>query len=100
MNATYTKPELNRILAIGIADAVLLVVLMYFAFVNRSDNAVHVLGPLHGIGFLTLLVLFARGASEGKWEWWFPLGVMVTGGPLGSIIGDVILRRRLDAQAS
>ena len=89
------KKLLNRVLAVGIADALLLVVLIYFAWIDRSDNAVHILGPIHGFGFIILLGLTANGALQNFWGWWFPALVVVTGGPLGSIVGDVILRRRL-----
>jgi hypothetical protein len=86
---------LNTVLAVGLADALLLVVLVYFAFVNRSDSAVHILGPIHGLGFLALLFLTANGALQRLWGWWFPAIVVVTGGPIGSIIGDFILRPKL-----
>jgi integral membrane protein len=89
------RKALNRVLAVGIADALLLVVLMYFAFVDRSDAAVSILGPIHGIGFLILLFLTAQGAGEKRWGWWFPALVFVTGGPLGTIVGDLVLRRKL-----
>jgi|RhiMethySRZTD1v2_1073278.scaffolds.fasta_scaffold762357_2 integral membrane protein len=89
------RRALNLVLAIGIADALLLVVLMYFAFVDRSDAAVSVLGPVHGIGFLILLYLTVTGAANKRWGWWFPGIVLITGGPLGSIIGDLVLRRRV-----
>jgi hypothetical protein len=85
---------LNRVLAVGLADAALLVVLVYFAFIDRSDNAVHVLGPIHGLGFLALLALAAHGAMQSFWGWWFPAVVLITGGPVGSIAGDVVLRRQ------
>jgi hypothetical protein len=91
---------LNAVLAVGIADAVLLLILVFFAFVSRSDSAVHVLGPLHGIGFLILVGMTAKGAVERRWGWWFPAIVVVTAGPVGSIAGDVILRRRDDAAAA
>jgi hypothetical protein len=93
------KKLLNTVLAVGLADALLLVVLVYFAFVNRSDNAVHVLGPIHGLGFLALLGLTANGALQRLWGWWFPAIVVVTGGPVGSIVGDVILRKRIGTRA-
>jgi hypothetical protein len=91
--APDAKKLLNTVLAVGLADAVLLVVLVYFAFIDRSDAAVHVLGPLHGIGFLALLALAANGVFHKLWGWWFPALVLVTGGPVGSIVGDLILRR-------
>jgi len=88
------RRHLNIVLAIGIADAVLLVILLYFAFVDRNDSAVSVLGPIHGIGFVILLALTVRGAANRLWGWWFPLIVFVTGGPIGTIVGDLILRRQ------
>ena len=88
---------LNLVLAVGIADALLLVVLLYVAFVDRSDSAVSTIGPIHGFGFLGLLGLTGYGARNGYWGWWYPGIVLVTGGPLGSIVGDLVLRRRLDA---
>jgi hypothetical protein len=87
------RRQLNITLAVGLADAALLVVLVYFAFIDRSDTAVHILGPIHGFGFLALLLLTGNGALQKLWGWWFPALVVVTGGPLGSIIGDVVLRR-------
>jgi hypothetical protein len=93
---TIDKKLLNTVLAVGIADGLLLVVLLYFAFVDRSDSAVSILGPIHGIGFLILLFLTVRGAGEKQWGWWFPAVVVVTGGPVGSIAGDLVLRRRVE----
>jgi hypothetical protein len=90
------RRKLNITLAVGLADGLLLVVLVYFAFINRSDTAVHILGPIHGLGFLALLLLTGNGALQKLWGWWFPALVIVTGGPIGSIIGDIALRRGLD----
>jgi integral membrane protein len=89
-----SRKRLNAVLAVGIADALLLLVLLYVAFVDRSDAAVGVIGPIHGVGYVILLLMTANGASRGEWGWWFPAIVLVTGGPLGTIVGDVILRRR------
>lgn len=89
------RRALNTVLAVGIADALLLVVLLYFAFVDRSDSAVSVLGPIHGAGYVILLYLTVTGAAAKRWGWWFPAIVLVTAGPLGSIVGDVKLRRQL-----
>jgi hypothetical protein len=89
------RRQLNITLAVGLADALLLVVLVYFAFINRSDTAVHILGPIHGLGFIALLLLTGNGALQKLWGWWFPALVVVTGGPIGSIIGDLVIRRGL-----
>jgi hypothetical protein len=95
-----SRRRLNVVLAVGLADALLLVVLVYFAFVDRSDSAVHVLGPLHGVGYLVLLALTAAGARDRQWGWWFPALVLVTGGPLGSLAGELVLRKRVHAPPS
>ena len=91
-----TRRQLNLILVIGIADFLLLVVLLWASFTDREE-AVSVLGPIHGVGFLALLFLCARGAGERRWGWWFPAIVLVTGGPIGSLVGDYALRRKLPA---
>jgi integral membrane protein len=90
------KRRLNLIAVIAIVDAVLLVVLVW-ASLSDNEGAVHVLGPIHGVGFLVLLYLCITGAGEERWGWWFPLIVLLTGGPVGSLIGDWIVRRRLAA---
>jgi hypothetical protein len=89
------RASLNIVLAVGIVDGLLLLVLLYFAFVNRNDEVVSVLGPIHGLGYVYLLYLTATGAMRGLWGWWFPAVVLVTGGPLGSLLGEVRLRREL-----
>ena len=84
---------LNISLAVGIADALLLVALLYVAVVDRNESAISVLGPIHGLGFVALLYLTGMGARDGHWGWWYPGIVLVTGGPLGTLIGDVKIRR-------
>jgi hypothetical protein len=91
---------LNTVLAVGVADFLLLLVLLYVAFIDRSDATVHVLGPIHGVGFLILLSLTLYGATQRFWAWWFPALVLVTGGPIGSLAGELVLRRRLPARAA
>ncbi|MBJ7329597.1 MAG: DUF3817 domain-containing protein [Solirubrobacteraceae bacterium] len=90
------RRPLNIALVVGIADALLLVVLVYFSrWGVDNESVVSLLGPIHGFGFLVLLYLTGKGAAEKLWTWWFPVAVLVTGGPLGTIVGDLILRRRL-----
>ena len=86
---------LDAILVVGLADFLLLLVLLYVAWIDRSDSAVSIIGPIHGIGFLALLWLTFRGAVEQFWGWWFPAIVLVTGGPVGSLVGELVLRRRV-----
>lgn len=90
-----SKRLLNIILVVGILDFLLLLVLFYVAFIDRNEEAISLLGPIHGVGFLALLGLTAKGSSDGRWGWWFPLVVLFTGGPIGSLIGEMRLRRRL-----
>ncbi len=77
---------------VALLDALLLVPLVVAA-VTGAEGVVSVLGPVHGLGFLVLLFLCARGAGEGLWGWWFPALVVVTLGPPGSLIGDLRIRR-------
>ena len=86
--------RLNIIATVAIADAVLLAVLLW-ASLSDHEGAVHVLGPIHGVGFLALVYMCARGFIDRQWGWWFPAIVVVTLGPPGSLIGDWVLRRRL-----
>ena len=90
------RARLNVIAVIAIADTVLLGFLLW-ASLSDNEGAVHLLGPIHGMGFVALLYLCIQGAGERLWGWWFPLAVLFTGGPLGSLVGDWIVRRRLAA---
>jgi Domain of unknown function (DUF3817) len=86
--------RLNFIRPIAIVDAALLVLLV-IAALNDNEGVVDWLGPIHGVGYLLLLFLCARGAAERLWGCWFPAIVVVTLGPPGSLIGDVKIRREL-----
>ncbi len=91
-----TLRRLNVIAVLAIADAVLLAVLLWASFGDR-EGLVHVLGPIHGVGFVVLIALCVRGAVEERWSWWFPAIVVITAGPPGSLVGDYILRNKLKA---
>ena len=94
VNESTVRRRLNVIRPIAIVDALLLVPLV-IAALNDNEGVVDWLGPLHGVGYLILLFLCARGATERLWGWWFPAIVVVTLGPPGSLIGDVKIRRDL-----
>jgi integral membrane protein len=100
LESPSSRRLLNIVLVVGVLDALLLVVLLYVAFVNRNEEAISVLGPIHGMGYVALLALTGKGAQERRWGWWFPLAVLVTGGPVGSLIGEMRLRRRLSVATS
>ena len=44
------------------------------------------------------MALCGIGSLENRWDWWFPALVVVTLGPPGSLIGDYVLRRKLQAE--
>jgi Kef-type K+ transport system membrane component KefB len=92
-SARVRQRALTLVLTVGIIDGILLLVLLYVAFVNRNEGAISVLGPIHGLGYVYLLYLTATGAMRRLWGWWFPALVLVTAGPLGTIIGEMKLRR-------
>ena len=96
VNAEDTKRRLNVILVLAVVDAVLLVPLLLHRF-NDLDVPTMPIGMTHGLLFIALVGLCAKGALDGLWGWWFPAITVVTGGPPGSIIGDLVLRRRLAA---
>jgi hypothetical protein len=89
-----TLKQLDLIRVVALADAFLLLPLVVAALTDQ-EGLVSVLGPIHGVGFLALLFLCARGAGEGRWGWWFPALVVVTLGPPGSLVGDLRIRREL-----
>ena len=98
--AAETLKKLDLVRLIAIADFLLLLVLVYVAFIDRSDSAVSIIGPIHGVGFIAQLYLVATGAGEERWGWWFPAIVVVTGGPIGALVGDVRIRRELAEPAA
>jgi hypothetical protein len=90
-----TRRQLHWV-AIAAAIDFLLLVPLVIASISNADDVIHVLGPIHGIGFLIQLFLTVRGAGERMWGWWFPAIVLVTGGPPGALIGHVKISRELD----
>lgn len=88
--------RLNLIAVVGVLDAVLLVPLV-LGVLGVLDTSAYVgaVGGAHGVGFLVLVGLTGAGALARRWGWWFPALTIITGGPVGSLVGDVVLRRRL-----
>ena len=90
--------RINIIRIVAIADFILLIpLLMNLVGVIHSDAMVSAIGPIHGVGFLALLYLCVRGAGEKLWGWWFPVAVVVTLGPIGSLWGEWRIRKQLAA---
>jgi hypothetical protein len=88
------RRRLRIVRVIALLDLLLLAVLLAASFSGNRD-LVSFLGPIHGGNFVLLLVLVGTAASDGLWSWWFPAGILVTGGPVGALIGERIVCRRL-----
>lgn len=96
MSTADLKRRLNIVLVLAIVDAILLVPLMLHSLADL-DIPVFPIGMTHGLLFIALVGLCAKGALDGLWGWWFPAVTVITGGPLGSIVGDLYIRSRLPA---
>jgi hypothetical protein len=79
---------------LGIVDTLLLVWLLYASFTGDRE-LVRILGPIHGGGFLVLVLIAGVSATERLWGWWFPAAILLTGGPIGALVGDWMIVRRL-----
>lgn len=89
--------RLNWVNFFSITDAVLLVVLLWLSY-HHMRPAVRIVGMTHGMCFLALLGLAAEGALNKFWGWWYPAVIVVTLGPIGSIIGERKIRKQLKAE--
>lgn len=81
---------------IALADLVLLIVLLAASFAD-NEEMVSIFGLVHGIVFLVLLAIIGTGALERLWSWWFLVGTLVTTGPPGAFVGEVLIGRRAKA---
>jgi hypothetical protein len=78
----------------ALLDLLLLGILTAASFAGNRE-LVGIIGPIHGGNFVLLLVLVGTAAADGLWSWWFPAGVLLTGGPIGALIGERLVSRRL-----
>ena len=90
------RRQLHWVAVVALLDFVLLVPLAGGALTGHHQLA-RSLGPIHGVGFIVELVLAVCGATSRFWGWWFPAAVLVTGGPLGALIGHRVVSSRLSA---
>ena len=89
---------LNWIAIVALIDVALLIPLIWASrWVADNHDVVSVLGPIHGFLFLGLIGMVAWGSLQKWWGWWFPAIVVITLGPIGSLVGDWIVRRNLRA---
>ena len=81
---------------IALADLVLLIVLLVASFSNH-DELVRIFGLTHGIVFLALIAVVGFGALQRFWSWWFLVATLVTTGPPGALVGEVLIVRKVKA---
>ena len=81
---------------IALADLVLLIVLLVASFAN-NEVMVRIFGLTHGIVFLALIAIVGLGAGQKLWSWWFLVGTLITTGPPGALVGEVLIARKAKA---
>ena len=81
---------------ISVVDLILLIVLLLASFINDED-LVRIFGLTHGIVFLALIALVGIGATQKLWSWWFLVATLLTTGPPGALVGEVIIARKAKA---
>jgi len=94
LGAPDVRRRLRWVAIVALLDFVLLVPLAV-GLATGHHGLAPVLGPIHGIGFIVELYLAARGAWDRCWGWWFPGIVLISGGPLGALIGHRVVSSRL-----
>lgn len=82
---------------VAFVDLLLLIALLVASRMGNRD-LVRLLGPIHGINYLALVALVGTAAIDRLWGWWFPLAVLLTGGPPGAFVGEWLVGRRLRQQ--
>ena len=78
---------------ISVVDLVLLIVLLVASFVN-NEQLVQIFGLTHGIVFLALIAIVGIGAVKKLWSWWFPVVTLITTGPPGALVSEVLIPRK------
>ena len=81
---------------IALADLVLLVVLLAASFAN-NEELVHIFGLTHGLVFLALIAIVGIGVLQNLWGWWFLVATLITTGPPGALVGEVLIMRKAKA---
>jgi uncharacterized membrane protein len=74
--------------------------LLYFAFVNRNDDLVTVLGWAHGVLWIVMSLLCLEAVRRRAMPLWLGVMVAVVGGigPFAGSIGFYLENRRLHGQ--
>ena len=81
---------------ISVVDLALLIVLLVASFVN-NEELVQIFGLTHGIVFLALIAIVGIGAVQKRWSWWFLVATLITTGPPGALVGEILIARKAKA---
>ena len=81
---------------ISVIDLVLLIVLLIASF-NDDEELVRIFGLTHGVVFLALIAIVSLGAFQKLWSWWFLVVTLITTGPPGALVGEILIMRRAKA---
>ena len=82
---------------IALADLLLLIVLLYASLISHNEELVDIFGLSHGIVFVALIVVVGIGALRQFWGWWFLIATLITTGPPGALVGEVLIMRKAKA---
>ena len=100
MQSALEAQQVLRLLMIvrwvALADLVLLIVLLVASFAN-NEELVQIFGLTHGIVFLALIAIVGIGAVQKLWSWWFLVATLITTGPPGALVGEVLIVRKSKA---
>jgi hypothetical protein len=95
-----TRRFLNLMLVLAVIDFVLLIPLFLGMIgVIDTESFVAPMGMTHGLLFIALVGLGALGVLQRRWNWKFPVAVVVAGLVGLVVIPDLLIRRELDAAA-
>ncbi len=99
----YSVEDARRVLRwlvvvrwVALADLILLIVLLGASFADQ-ERMVSIFGLTHGIAFLALVCVVGLGTLQKLWGWWFLVGTVVTTGPPGAFVGEVLITRKAKA---
>ena len=81
---------------IALSDLILLIVLLVASFAN-DEGLVQIFGLIHGIVFLALISIVGIGALKKLWSWWFFVAALITTGPPGALVGEILIVRKAKA---
>ena len=81
---------------VALGCLILHIVLLVPSFAN-NEELVQMFGLTHGIVFLALIAIVGIGAVQKRWSWWFLVATLITTGPPGALVGEVLIARKAKA---